>query len=159
MQKRKNRTAEISLVLGMTIVWLALPTVVASPKSPLWMHLACQFCHANVFHLAGNMYVLWLMAAGWRKLTVAYTLSIPATYATWIPAMGFSSCLYALIGMELYGKCLSRTGWAVFIAVNAATLFIPGIAVGVHATAFALGYVYAFCRDWLPWFWPLRRKR
>lgn len=111
---------------------------------PLWeTHLVGQFLHANLFHLLANVVVLWQLRFSLRNLAVAYLLSIPATLAVWQgTAIGFSSVLYALMGMRLAAWRLSRAEWAWFIAANVATAFVPGIAFGVHCAAFALGWIY-----------------
>ena len=113
-------------------------------KSSTWQtHLVGQLLHANLFHLLANVYVLWLLRFSPRELLAAYLLSIPATFVVWSgQAMGFSSVLYALMGMKLPRVRMSRAGWMTFIAANVATAFVPGIAFGVHVSAFALGYVY-----------------
>ena len=110
---------------------------------PWQTHLFGQLLHANVFHLLANVVVLWQLRFSLRNLAVAYLLSVPATFVTWSgAAIGFSSVLYALMGMRLAGARMPRAGWAVFIAANGATAFVPGIAFGVHCTAFALGWIF-----------------
>ena len=109
---------------------------------PWQTHLVGQLLHANVFHLLVNVFVLWQLRFSLRNLVVAYLLSIPATLVAWSGlAIGFSSVLYALMGMQMAGTRMSKAGWAVFVAANGATAFVPGIAFGVHCTAFFLGYV------------------
>lgn len=110
---------------------------------PWQTHVFGQFLHANVFHLLANVVVLWQLRFSLRNLAVAYLLSIPATLAVWQgTAIGFSSVLYALMGMRLEAWRLSRAEWTWFIAANVATAFVPGIAFGVHCAAFALGWIY-----------------
>ena len=112
-------------------------------SSTILPHLVGQLLHANLFHLLANVYVLWLLRFSPRELLAAYLLSIPATFVVWSgQAMGFSSVLYALMGMRLPRVRMSKAGWMTFIAANVATAFVPGIAFGVHVSAFALGYVY-----------------
>ncbi len=109
---------------------------------PWQTHLFGQLLHANVFHLLANVWVLWQLRFTLPQLVVAYLLSVPATFVVLSgQAIGFSSVLYALMGMRLAGARMSRAGWAWFIVVNVATAFVPGIAFGVHCAAFALGYV------------------
>lgn len=110
----------------------------------LWQtHLVGQLLHANLFHLLANVVVLWQLRFSSRGLLAAYLLSIPATFFVWEgTAIGFSSVLYALMGMQLPQARMPKAGWAVFIAANTATAFVPGIAFGVHCTAFALGWIF-----------------
>lgn len=151
MPKGKDRT--VALKTGLTILLAASFCLVEhlclssrtleAVKSSAWQtHLVGQLLHANLFHLLANVHVLWLLRFSPRELLAAYLLSIPATFVVWSgQAMGFSSVLYALMGIRLPRVRMSKAGWAVFIAANVATAFMPGIAFGVHCAAFALGYV------------------
>lgn len=151
MPKGKDRT--VALKTGLTILLAACFCLVEhlclssraleAVKSSTWQtHLVGQLLHANLFHLLANVYVLWLLRFSPRELLAAYLLSIPATFVVWSgQAIGFSSVLYALMGMKLPRVRMSRAGWMTFIAANVATAFVPGIAFGVHGAAFALGYV------------------
>ena len=150
MPKGKDRAVALKVAVSVVLAacfWVVLDYFGDSSRlseglsSTILPHVAGQFLHANVFHLRANVCVLWQLRFSARKLLVAYLLSIPATFATWsTPAVGFSSVLYALMGMRLAQVRLSRTAWAWFIAVNAATAFVPSIAFGTHCAAFALGY-------------------
>ena len=152
MPKGKDRT--VALKTGLTILLAACFCLVEhlclssrtleAVKSSTWQtHLVGQLLHANLFHLLANLYVLWLLRFSPRELLAAYLLSIPATFVVWSgQAIGFSSVLYALMGIRLPRVRMSKAGWMTFIAANVATAFMPGIAFGVHVSAFALGYVY-----------------
>lgn len=152
MPKGKDRT--VALKTGLTILLAACFCLVEhlclssrtleAVKSSNWQtHLVGQLLHANLFHLLANVHVLWLLRFSPRELLAAYLLSIPATFVVWTaPAIGFSSVLYALMGMQLPQARMPKAGWAVFIAANTATTFVPDIAFGAHCAAFALGYSY-----------------
>ena len=152
MPKGKDRT--VALKTGLTILLAACFCLVEhlclssrtleAVKSSTWQtHLVGQLLHANLFHLLANVHVLWLLRFSPRELLAAYLLSIPATFVVWSgKAMGFSSVLYALMGMKLPRVRMSKAGWMTFIATNVATAFVPGIAFGVHCTAFALGWIF-----------------
>ena len=105
--------------------------------------LAAVGSNGALINLLVNVFVLWQLRFSLRNLVVAYLLSIPATLVAWSGlAIGFSSVLYALMGMQMAGTRMSKAGWAVFVAANGATAFVPGIAFGVHCTAFALGWIF-----------------
>ena len=152
MPKGKDRT--LALKAGLTVLLAGCFCQVATLGVPSgcfdavkWLpwqaHLVGQFVHANLFHLLANVVVLWQLRFSPRGLLAAYLLSIPATFFVWEgTAIGFSSVLYALMGMQLPQARMPKAGWAVFIAANTATAFVPGIAFGVHCTAFALGWIF-----------------
>lgn len=116
----------------------------AAKLSTWQMHFVGQFLHANLFHLLANVCVLWQLRFSWRQLAVAYVFSVPATFVTSAEGVvGFSSVIYALMGLLLPRVRLSVRDWVLFLAANAATAFVPSIAFGVHVAAFGLGFLYA----------------
>lgn len=119
----------------------------ASLHSAWYTHFTAQWLHANAFHLLANLYALWLLRPSACTLLTAYVLSIPATWASFTPAVGFSSVLYAIVGLRVRRQRWSRTSWILFVAVNACTAFVPSIAFGVHMAAFLFGMGYAWMKD------------
>lgn len=147
MGKDRTFALKAALTLALLAAWLLpvpVEAVAAGARSPWHAHFACQWFHANVWHLAGNLYVMWLMRFSLRGIAAAYAISVAATFAAVRGgAAGFSSVLYALMGMKAPRARMAGWQWAAFIAANAATAFLPGVAFGVHLAAFALG---AACR-------------
>lgn len=151
MPKGKDRT--LAVKIGVTLLLAAcylLPVprqeFGASFGSPWHAHFLAQMFHANVFHLLANLYALWLIRTSPRELLVAYLLSVPATFVAAAPTVGFSSVLYALMGMKVCRVRMSPVEWAIFILANTATVFIPAISFGVHLAAFVLGFVYDYLK-------------
>lgn len=119
----------------------------ASWGSPFLNHLCCQFFHTGVWHLAANLYVLWVLRFSPKEMLAAYALSVPATFASASGCVGFSSVLYALMGIRSARAKISRKAWALFAAANAVTAFVPSVAFGVHLAAFVSGFLYAKVKD------------
>lgn len=107
--------------------------------SPLQNHLLCHFYHANLWHWAANAFCLYVMRP--KPSDIAYTIPVAAmaTFFTMTPTIGFSAVLYAFIGMNILRWNLPFFDWVMFIFANIVTIFIPGVAFGVHLTAFLLG--------------------
>lgn len=151
MPKGKDRT--LAVKIGVTLLMVAFYLLPVSPQkigaclaSPWQAHFLAQVFHANAFHLLANLYVLWMTRTSPRELLAAYLLSVPATFATSTPAIGFSSVLYALMGMKICRVRMKPVEWAMFVLANAATVFIPAIAFGVHLAAFMMGLVYDYLK-------------
>lgn len=148
MPGRKNKPLHVKIVTVVILVSVFfLPVdgkIVSSSLSSVWYtHFISQFFHVNIFHLLANLYVLVIMRFSLSELFAAYLLSIPATWVSPDGCAGFSSVLYALMGILIQRIRMGRTEWALFIASNAATAFIPNIAFVVHLSSFSLGWVYA----------------
>lgn len=119
----------------------------ASWEGPFLNHLCCQFFHAGVWHLAANLYVLWALRFSPKEMLAAYALSVPATFASASGCVGFSSALYALMGIRSARARISPKAWALFAAANAVTAFVPAVAFGVHLAAFVSGFLCAKVKD------------
>jgi len=150
MPKGKNKQVErkviVSLLLLNVYLWLPMkyvPELAASFNAAWYTHLCSQWAHIGLFHLVLNLYVLWFLRFTWKEFGVAYLVSIPATFASSSGAIGFSSVIYALMGLLLPQVRLSVRDWGLFLVVNAATAFVPSIAFGVHVAAFGLGFLSA----------------
>lgn len=150
MPERENKQVERKVIVSALLVnaylWLpagAAHSLAASTGSGWHTHLLSQWAHTGLFHTALNLYVLWSMRFTWKELLAAYLISIPATFASISGAVGFSSVIYALVGMKLPQTRARARDWVLFLSLNAATAFIPSIAFGVHAVAFVMGLLYA----------------
>lgn len=153
MPKGKDRTVALKVAVSVVLAacfGIVLDYLEDSSRlseglfSTILPHLVGQLLHANLFHLLANVYVLCQLRFSWRQLAVAYALSVPATFATSSDGViGFSSVIYALMGLLLPQVRLSVRDWGLFLVVNAATAFVPSIAFGVHVAAFGLGFLAA----------------
>lgn len=141
MQRRKVEKVEIILLAALVLMYI-LPVdtsyVAAITGSFWWTFLVCHFFHANIFHLAANIYVLLSIRYSLKELAWAYLIGIVSVLVAAHPVVGASGIIYALLGFRM-AKCRSWKIWICFSICNAATFFIPSIAFGVHAAAFCMG--------------------
>lgn len=144
--KQVERKVIVSLLLLNVYLWLPMeyvPELAASFNAAWYTHLCSQWAHTGLFHLVLNLYVLWCLRFTWKEFGIAYLFSIPATFVSISGAVGFSSVIYALMGMKLSQVRIPVREWILFLSVNVATAFVPAIAFVVHVTAFGLGFLYA----------------
>ena len=86
----------------------------------LWPHVAYMFSHANFWHLAGNIFVLWLIQGRlylWRAVAIAVVCSfLPGVGSIWeiwnnepVPTtVGFSGVLFAIFGIKWGFWCVGQ---------------------------------------------------
>ena len=107
-------------------------------------HLTYQFFHANIFHLAVNLYVVWLCVTRFklsqRQMLMCFIISamVPATLP--MPTIGASGIVYAMLGIinTMVAKKLRFAMWiAVYIAISA--LF--NCNWSIHLCCYALGFM------------------
>lgn len=114
--------------------------------SPWQAHVLFSFCHANVFHLIINLWVLWQIQNRIpvvEALLVAFLTSYLPMYVS-EPTMGLSGFLFAAFGI-MWGK----TGRVVeafkaalpFIII---TMFIGSVNGLLHLYAFILGLTFSY---------------
>lgn len=109
-----------------------------------YQHLTYQFFHANIFHLAINLYVMWLCVTRFklsqRQMLMCFIISAltPATLS--MPTIGASGIVYAMLGIinTMVAKKLRYAMWiAVYIAISA--LF--NCNWSIHLCCYALGFM------------------
>lgn len=155
---------KICLTLIMVVWWMLLPTTgYTAGNGLIWPHLAYMWSHANIWHLAGNLVVLWIMR---RQLYLLPSLSI-AFVTSYIPAfsvwgelgmtLGFSGALFAIGGIKWgvycsrrYGRHFSACALDDFV-LKALPFALVGILVPhlnwcLHLYALIFGYIYGRCR-------------
>ena len=152
---------KIILTVILTAWWLWLPMIgyTQADADNLWPHLAYMWSHANFWHLAGNLFVLWLMR---RDLYLAPAFVI-AFYASYIPAfsiygdmgmtLGFSGVIFAIWGIKWgvystkrYGRYFSMSALQEF-AKKALPFALIGIVIPhvnwcIHLYTLLAGYIY-----------------
>lgn len=158
---RRETTEKIALTLIMVIWWLFLPMTgyCQGDMDNLWPHAAYIFSHANFWHLAGNLFVLWIMRGRLyllQSLLIAFVASfIPAfsIYGDLGMTLGFSGVLFAMGGIKWGVYCTKRYGR--YFSTSAMYDFgrkaLPFALIGIviphlnwclHLYALVFGYIY-----------------
>ncbi len=124
-------------------------------------HIAYMFCHANVWHLAGNLFVLWIMHGRLYlipSLVIAFLCSfIPgfSIYGDVGMTMGFSGVLFAIAGIkwgvycmyassmgQIFGKSAFHDFLMKALPFAVIGILIPHINWCIHLYCMLLGFVY-----------------
>lgn len=131
----------------------------------IWGHLLWPLSHANVWHLAGNLWVLWWLK-GRLCLREAFVMAVVCSFLPELPGVweiirpeadasgtvatcGFSGVLCAMIGVK-WGRWIRSRGTASayrefakrvlpFVAVG---FFIPHVNWSIHLYCLLAGVVY-----------------
>lgn len=110
-----------------------------------YQHLTYQFFHANIFHLAVNLYVMWLCVTRFklsqRQMLMCFIISALAPATLSMPTIGASGIVYAMLGIinTMVAKKLRFAMWiAVYIAISA--LF--NCNWSIHLYCYALGFMF-----------------
>lgn len=157
-------TEKAILTVGMLLWWLLMPmTGYTADDCSLWPHVAYMWSHASVWHLAGNLFVLWIMRSPLRLLpseVMAIAVSYLPAWSIWGDVgmtLGFSGVLFAMWGIKWgvycsrrYGRHFSACAMDEF-ARKAVPFALLGIVVPhlnwcIHLYALITGYVYGRCR-------------
>lgn len=93
--------------LLLTVVMVAAFFLAMEPQDTLSLHAWRMFLHVNVWHLAGNLFVLWMMLRGelylLPSLVIGFVVSfLPAwsIYGDLGVTLGFSGVLFAIVGVK-----------------------------------------------------------
>ena len=145
----RRLTVEKTAVTAVLTLWYLLCPQIGyenslTPLEPLWAHALYMVSHANVWHLMGNLFVLWIMRNRiylFASVMIAFAASFLPVYGLFWPlegvTMGFSGVLFAIFGVkwgaycqsfEPGGKRMTREAHAEF-AVKAMPFALIGIAI------------------------------
>lgn len=119
------------------------------PGCPFVDRLLCHLCHANVFHLAVNLTVLWGIRQRISCLP-AFIIAVCATFlpmAVSAPTMGLSGFLFAAFGI-MWGRIrLLREACVRVLPFVIFTMLLPGVNGLFHLYTFVLGFIYGYARS------------
>lgn len=111
---------------------------------PWWNHLAYVFCHANIFHLAINLMVLWSIKNKINvieAIVIAFAASFLPMYVS-EPTMGLSGFLFAAFGC-MWGKTGRwKDATKKVIPFILITMVMPNVNGLLHFYCFLLGYLF-----------------
>lgn len=104
----RREIVEKAVLAYMMVSWYALMPVTGYENysiMPIENHIVYMWSHANIWHLAGNLFVLWL----WRgrlypipSIAIAFLCSLIPAFGLWPIGMtvGFSGVLFAMVGIK-----------------------------------------------------------
>lgn len=119
--------------------------------SPWWTHLAFQFAHGNIFHLAGNLLASWMFLNSGRITTkmwcyaFAIASAVSFLYLFDKPLVGFSGNIMAVSGMILPNmwRKSRKEFFAAMAACSAFSLLFGQLwAVAFHIICLMAGMLY-----------------
>ena len=106
----------------------------------IWEHALWPLSHANIWHLAGNLWVLWWLKGERLYLREAYVMAVLCSFLPVVPGVwdfsageplrtvGFSGVLCAMIGVKWGAWCGGCCGTAAYVTF--ARRVLPFVAVG-----------------------------
>lgn len=116
MKRETIEKAVLTVMLAVGYVLMPAAGYTPADTDSVWPHLVYMWSHAGVWHLAGNLFVLWLMR---RPLYLVPSVMI-AFIVSYLPAwslygdvgmtIGFSGVLFAIWGIKWGVYCTKRYG-------------------------------------------------
>lgn len=129
-------------------------------NSNLITHLIYPFFHANILHLAFNVYCLGIIINALHRaeainiihsFVASYIIGIACSYISEysLPTIGLSGLIYSLIGMYTYLRLMNSGKWTILavILLNGIAYFVGTTNVLIHITCFVGGFLYAALWD------------
>lgn len=155
-----------AVTLILVLCYALMEPVGCREDSPVWEHVAYMFCHAGIWHLTGNLFVLWLFS---KRLLLLPGLII-GCLGSWYPVipglwqllgvtsdihvtMGFSGVLFGIIGIKWGDYLRRRQSHRVMMKFCVRVLplaligfFIPNINWSLHLWCLIMGFLYGCIR-------------
>ena len=145
--------------------WLLLPKVgyENGDTENVLAHILYIFCHVNLWHFFGNIFVLWFIRGKLYlvpSLMIAFLVSFIPAWSVWGEVgvtMGFSGVLFAIYGIKWGVHCRRKYGLDFSMSTNKDFLLkampfaligiiIPNLNWCIHLYSLLAGYIYGRCR-------------
>lgn len=142
-QNVRVKAAITAITLAFTFFRLYIGADATLNCGGILLHLLYPFLHANIFHLAVNLIVLWSIRnkMEWIKASlISFVASYLPMYVS-EPTVGLSGFLFAVFGL-MWGKAnrlydATKTAAPIIIV----SMLLPHVNGLLHLYAFALGYL------------------
>lgn len=162
---RDERWTKVGVTFVLVLWWWLGAEVAYEPVGEvvdtIWEHLGWMVNHANVWHLAGNVFVLWCMKG---RLHIAAGVAI-AFICSWFPVLpgvwemfvdgdtsatvGFSGVLCGMIGVKWGAWIKGCNDTAAYVTFGKRVLlvllvgaFVPHINWSIHVYCVMVGLAY-----------------
>lgn len=154
MRKIDNYLWPVLMIIGAVVCYVCGAEATLREGGAWWERFAYEMCHANVWHLAANVFFLvMLMYSGlknmWLSYLLAYLIAASAP-ALGVPTMGMSGVCYALMGMcswQVRNKWRYHAWSAALIGM---CLLWPGVVNNVlHVWSYVLGVGAGWAVGWI----------
>lgn len=152
-----KNNAIILYVLVLACVFFGFePKWAYTADSAWWTHLTFHFTHGNIFHLAANMLVVFLLLFyrkdGWWMWILCYLIAILCSFVVCStkPTVGLSGLLLAYYGIICYkdgARWKSMLQTLAYMVVSC--IFASRLAIGLHFMCFALGAAIGGVMLWI----------
>ena len=163
--KREIDTGKWVAAAVLVLWWLLGDTVgYGEGDMNVWRHLVFPLSHANVFHLAGNLFAMFCILKGKMRMGVAVAISFLCSF---VPVwglweigvtVGFSGVLFADLGIRWGEYCCRNTAayktkrkeaayWTFCkraLPFAVAGVLVPHLNWGLHTYCLLAGFVYGF---------------
>lgn len=164
---KRKQTEKIIITAVLTGCWLLMPTIGYENGDirNVWPHVLYMFCHANIWHLAGNLFVLWLMRGHLHllpSLAIASACSFIPGFSVWGEVgitIGFSGVLFAMAGIKwgvycrwaaemgpIFGHSALKEFLQKALPFALVGILIPHINWCIHLYSMIAGFAYGRCR-------------
>lgn len=113
-----------------------IPAAYVPASSLALHHLLAIITHANIWHLLGNLFVLWLMRSPLHLLPafiIAYVCSFYPTWGLLWPigeTVGFSGVLFAIVGIK-WGRYCRQAAFRHLAYADFCMKILPFAVVGI----------------------------
>ncbi len=164
---KETQKFKILVTLVLVFWYVAMPQKGYMPFSTDYTHITYMLCHANVWHLAANIFVLWMIREKLylvSSIVIAFLFSyVPVAGTIWDSfvfadqTMGFSGVLFAICGIK-WGRYIwwqnsqveKRASTKAFLYKALPWAFIgvliPHVNWSLHLYCMLAGFVYGRCR-------------
>lgn len=138
-------------IVSFAIVCIA---VLCLPTDPLsigiytncrwWQHLTYQFAHANIFHLAVNIYVMYFcitrFSLSQSQILSCFAISALPPALSDIPTIGASGIVYAMLGV-INTMVVEKLKFASWIALYITISYFFNNNWCIHLCCYLLGFL------------------
>ena len=155
------------ITLVLVLWWVFMPTVgYSSGDNNIIHHLLYPLSHANIWHLAGNLFILWLLRGERLRLWQDYAIAVVCSFIPAIPGLldlistaeplstvGCSGVLFAELGIRWGAWCRKMQSAEAYLTFCQRLMpfvlvgfLIPHINWSIHLYCVIAGLVYGRCR-------------